>query len=350
MPVDGGQPHRPGLREAHQGVVDGAVAVGVQAAHHLADDAGALDVPTVGPQAHVVHRVEDPALHRLEPVARVGERPRVDDGVGVLEERGTHLVADVDVEDVLLEVVGKVLLGATPCHAGILPGAAHTTSGARRFGAAGSTSAPGSALCALDVLPTRWHVVQMRRPPPPLLALAAALAQQAITRGAQRPTAARASAASVTAAASAALAASAASQFRRQGTTLEPFDPAQASVLVTTGANAVTRNPMYVGLTGLLVANAVRLGSWKALLPVAAFTTRDRPAADRGGGVGVARQLLSRLRGVPRHRAAMAGSRLGQTPHGARSEGGRLRPVRVSRMSCVSRTHPSLRPPRARCG
>jgi protein-S-isoprenylcysteine O-methyltransferase Ste14 len=29
---------------------------------------------------------------------------------------------------------------------------------------------------------------------------------------------------------------------------------------------------MYVGLTGLLVANAVRRGSWKALLPVAAFT------------------------------------------------------------------------------
>ena len=29
---------------------------------------------------------------------------------------------------------------------------------------------------------------------------------------------------------------------------------------------------MYVGLAGLLVANAMRLGSWKALLPVAAFT------------------------------------------------------------------------------
>lgn len=29
---------------------------------------------------------------------------------------------------------------------------------------------------------------------------------------------------------------------------------------------------MYVGLAGLLVANAVRLGSWRALLPVAAFT------------------------------------------------------------------------------
>jgi protein-S-isoprenylcysteine O-methyltransferase Ste14 len=74
------------------------------------------------------------------------------------------------------------------------------------------------------------------------------------------------------AAASGTLAAAAAGQFRRRGTTLEPFDPALASVLVTTGANSVSRNPMYVGLAGLLVANALRLGSWKALLPVAAFT------------------------------------------------------------------------------
>ena len=29
---------------------------------------------------------------------------------------------------------------------------------------------------------------------------------------------------------------------------------------------------MYVGMAGLLVANATRLGSWRALLPVAAFT------------------------------------------------------------------------------
>ena len=68
------------------------------------------------------------------------------------------------------------------------------------------------------------------------------------------------------------LAVAAARQFRRQGTTLEPFDPSQATVLVTTGVNAVSRNPMYVGMAGLLVANAVRLGSWTALLPVAAFT------------------------------------------------------------------------------
>jgi protein-S-isoprenylcysteine O-methyltransferase Ste14 len=112
----------------------------------------------------------------------------------------------------------------------------------------------------------------MMRPPPPALAITAALAQRALTRDAQPPTAARAATASATAAVSIALAAGAARQFRRQGTTVDPFDPARASALVTTGANAVSRNPMYVGMAGLLVANAVRRGSWTALLPVVGFT------------------------------------------------------------------------------
>ncbi len=111
----------------------------------------------------------------------------------------------------------------------------------------------------------------MMRPPPPLLAVVAVLAQAGLTKGAHRPPAFRAAAATSVAAASVAFASSAAGQFRRQGTTLEPFNPALASTLVTTGANSVSRNPMYVGLSGLLVANAVRLGAWKALLPVAAF-------------------------------------------------------------------------------
>ena len=71
--------------------------------------------------------------------------------------------------------------------------------------------------------------------------------------------------------ASGALASAAAGQFRRLGTTIDPVDPARASVLVTTGVNSISRNPMYVGLTGLLVANALRRGSWPALLPVGAF-------------------------------------------------------------------------------
>lgn len=78
-------------------------------------------------------------------------------------------------------------------------------------------------------------------------------------------------AATAMAGASIALSAASIRQFRRAGTTIEPFDPSRSAVLVTSGANAVTRNPMYVALAGLLVANATRRGSWRALLPVAGF-------------------------------------------------------------------------------
>ena len=107
--------------------------------------------------------------------------------------------------------------------------------------------------------------------PPPLLALAALLAQQATTRDARPRTPWRMGAACGVAAASGALAGAAAQGFRRAGTTVDPVHPARASALVTTGPHAITRNPMYVGLAGLLVANAVRLGRWRALLPAAAF-------------------------------------------------------------------------------
>ena len=43
-------------------------------------------------------------------------------------------------------------------------------------------------------------------------------------------------------------------------------------MLVTTGVNELSRNPMYVGMAGLLVANALRLRSWTAVLPLAVFT------------------------------------------------------------------------------
>jgi protein-S-isoprenylcysteine O-methyltransferase Ste14 len=107
--------------------------------------------------------------------------------------------------------------------------------------------------------------------PPPLLALAAAGVQRAVAgedpaRGRTRTT--------VTvglSVASAAMAGAAARRFRRSGTTVEPFHPEEASVLVTSGANSISRNPMYLGLAGLLVAHAVWRGSWVALAPAAAF-------------------------------------------------------------------------------
>lgn len=110
----------------------------------------------------------------------------------------------------------------------------------------------------------------MTRPPPPLVALGAGLAQRVLA-GPGRPGGGRAALAAAVALASAALPAAAISSFRRVGTTVEPFRPEEATTLVTDGVYTVTRNPMYVGLTGVLVAHALWRGSWAALLPAAGF-------------------------------------------------------------------------------
>ena len=109
------------------------------------------------------------------------------------------------------------------------------------------------------------------RPPPPLLALAAGLVQRAWAKDAPPASAPRRVVAAGTALASLGLMAGAVRLFRAQETTVEPFEPAKATSLVVTGPNRLTRNPMYVGMAGVLVANALRRGSWLGLLPVAAF-------------------------------------------------------------------------------
>ena len=133
----------------------------------------------------------------------------------------------------------------------------------------------------------------MKRPPPPLLTLAAALAQRGLSRGVPPSSSRlRQAAAAVTGVTSIALAGGAASRFRAQHTTVEPFDPSKASSLVVSGPNSRTRNPMYVGMAGVLVANALRRGSWPAVLPVVAFVgvidrfqiaAEERALADRFG-------------------------------------------------------------------
>ena len=55
-------------------------------------------------------------------------------------------------------------------------------------------------------------------------------------------------------------------QFRRAATTVSPLRPEQASRLVTSGPYRWTRNPMYLGLTGLLLAWASYLGSLAGVL------------------------------------------------------------------------------------
>lgn len=59
-------------------------------------------------------------------------------------------------------------------------------------------------------------------------------------------------------------------EFRRRGTTVDPVSPG-GTELVTTGPNRLTRNPMYVGMAGLLAAHAVLRRSAWCHLPVAMF-------------------------------------------------------------------------------
>src|SRR2546427_6425895 len=51
---------------------------------------------------HLVHRPQDPALHRLEPVAHVGQSARDDDRHGVVEVRLPHLLFELDANDPLV--------------------------------------------------------------------------------------------------------------------------------------------------------------------------------------------------------------------------------------------------------
>jgi hypothetical protein len=64
--------------------------------HDLADDARALVVAAVGTVAPVIHRVDDPAVHGLHPVAHVGKRTTDDDRHRVVDVAALHLQVDVD--------------------------------------------------------------------------------------------------------------------------------------------------------------------------------------------------------------------------------------------------------------
>lgn len=117
--------------------------------------------------------------------------------------------------------------------------------------------------------------------PPAVIAAAAGLAQRALARRPMTP--ASVTAGAVLGAASGALLAGAVLRFRRSGTTVDPTAPERASALVTGGANALTRNPMYVAMAGALLAHAAARRSWPALVPVALFVgvmTRGQIAAE----------------------------------------------------------------------
>ena len=99
------------LGHADQHVVDRAVAVRVVARDGVPGDAGTLSTWPGSGGALVLHVPDDPAVHRLETVAHVGERPRHDDRHRVLEERVLHLVVEGDRLDRIVGWGGVVGVG-----------------------------------------------------------------------------------------------------------------------------------------------------------------------------------------------------------------------------------------------
>ena len=111
LTVDQRQAHRERLRHADERVVDRAVAVRVILAHHVADDAGGLDVGAVRQMIVLLHGKQDPPMHGLEAVAHVGQSARYDHAHGVIEIGALHLVGDGDGADAVLVFESVVVIG-----------------------------------------------------------------------------------------------------------------------------------------------------------------------------------------------------------------------------------------------
>ena len=106
--------------------------------------------------------------------------------------------------------------------------------------------------------------------PPALVFAAASGAQLVLTRG-RRPRGAALLGGIALASGALALAGSAVLALRRARTSIDPLHPEKTSTLVTDGPFALSRNPVYVGLAGLLLAHAVAYRSPSSLAPAAAF-------------------------------------------------------------------------------
>ena len=92
LPVDQRHPHAERLRHAYQRIVDRGIPVRMILAHHVADHAGRLSIRFISGVAALVHREQDAPMHRLQPIPRIRQRPRDDDGHGIVEIRPPHLV------------------------------------------------------------------------------------------------------------------------------------------------------------------------------------------------------------------------------------------------------------------
>ena len=62
-------------------------------------------------------------------------------------------------------------------------------------------------------------------------------------------------------------------EFKKLKTTVNPLDPAAATTLATSGVFSITRNPMYLGMSFILLAISIYHGAWLGLPLIILFMT-----------------------------------------------------------------------------
>ena len=93
--IDKRHAHDPALGEADKGLVHRILAVGVEVAGYVPDYLGALSRSSIGVKVQVVkHGIHDAALHRLQAVAHIRQRPRRNDRKGVSQISASRLLHD----------------------------------------------------------------------------------------------------------------------------------------------------------------------------------------------------------------------------------------------------------------
>ena len=111
---------------------------------------------------------------------------------------------------------------------------------------------------------------RLRRPPPAVLLAMAGLAQGVVARGRRVTPSSMVVAAPVLGGSFCLLAASV-GNFLRHRTTVDPVRVERAQHLVVDGPNRITRNPMYLGLAGVLLSHAIARRSPSAMIPLIGF-------------------------------------------------------------------------------
>ena len=88
--------HRKVLRQPDQRIVDRHIAVRVVLTHHFTDDTGALHRRVGFAQPKLPHRVKNPAVHRLQTVANIRNRPADVDAQRILQICSMHNIFNID--------------------------------------------------------------------------------------------------------------------------------------------------------------------------------------------------------------------------------------------------------------